>query len=87
MPKIIVKNNMYHWNKEKDNHIWSVKFNPANGIYFVANEKTSKEWQLLANEFILGQRYYNEVTDTFPGYVHNAIWAIQDYHFHVRRGY
>jgi len=87
MARITVKNKMYYWNKEKRNHVWTVKYNPANGLFFVKNEKTGNQWELLASEFTLYQRHYNEITASFPDYIHNAVWSIQEFHFHARRGY
>ena len=82
--KIDIKNNMYYAIPEDSRHIWRVKFNPANGVYFIKNKRNGKEYQHLAAAFVCGNPGHRNSTNNFPGYVHGQVWLLDEYHFSVR---
>lgn len=84
-PSIIVKHGHYHHVVQDSRHIWTVEFNPANGMYFITNKKTNIYYELLASQFASGPIGRNPVVSKFPGYVHMQVWSIHEYHYQVRR--
>ena len=60
---------------EKAKRIWKVKkLEP--GSFQVSNRKTGKTYKLLYEEFVFGSGLYNSIVETFPSYVHHAIWNL-----------
>jgi len=44
----------------------------------VINNKTGQRIALLPQEFTYGSMMFNDITDSFPNYVHGLVWAISD---------
>lgn len=75
---LYIENKMVKWYR-KPGHKWDISFNPANGIAIMVNIKTNREWHIPCYEFVMYTANYNDEVERFPGYVHKAVWSMQDF--------
>lgn len=73
--------------KTDERHVYTVEYNPANGVFFINLPKKKLQWKLTAAEFVYRSPGFNPIVNKFPCYVHAQVWMIQDYMYYINRTY
>ena len=53
---------------------YTVRHSDTTNIVYILDKRTGTTHRHDVREFIYGQSFYNEQTNNYPQYVHNAVW-------------
>ena len=54
---------------------YTVRHSETTNTVYILDKRTDTTHRHDVREFVYGQAFYNEQTNDYPQYVHNAVWA------------